>query len=377
MIIGFEAQRIFREHKHGMDFVALELIRALQKIDKQNSYVVFTNEGPDKSCLEESDNLSIVTFKASFPVWEQVLLPGYVRRHNCDLLHCTSNTAPVFSSIPTVVTLHDIIYLESNPLTGKGYTLYQRFGNYYRRLVVKAILNKVEKLVTVSEFEKKRMLDFLNLDEQRIEVVYNGVGAHFFHQVEDDQLKRIKVKYKLPEEYFLFLGNTDPKKNTKNTIIAFAKYVQEHQSNAYLVVADLDGELVRGILSSAGLENYYSRVHFTGYIDNNDLPAVIQGAKLFLYPSKRESFGIPILEAMAGGVPVVTSNAASMPEVAGGQAFLIKPLEVDSIVEGIHSLMDSSDLRVKLSQGGRSRALSFSWDQSAQEMLNIYKTLKQ
>lgn len=360
-----------------MDFVALELIKALQKLDKENTYIVFTNEGPDKTCLSESDNLRIVTFSGSFAFWEQVLLPKEAKKYGCDILHCTSNTAPVFVSMPTVITLHDIIYLENNPLFATGYTSYQRFGNVYRRVVVRANLNRVAKIVTVSQFEKKRLMEFLGLPEKRVDVVYNGVGPHFFVHHSNEELKEISEKYKLPKKYLLFLGNTDPKKNTKNTIVAFARYVKQTKEDVHLVVADLAASLVKEILASKGLEEQLQNIHFTGYIDNKDLPAVIQGAEIFLYPSKRESFGIPILEAMAGTTPVITSNVASMPEVSDGKALLVDPFNVDAIFEGIIKLMGNEEVREKLRNEGEERAAQFKWENSAKQMLEIYKSLLQ
>ncbi len=372
MIIGFEAQRIFRTHKHGMDFVALELIRALQSIDTENKYVVFTNEGPDTACLSESQNLQIVTFKGSFAKWEQILLPKYAQKYKCDILHCTSNTAPIYSKVLVVVTLHDIIFLEKNPLLAKGYNSYQRFGNYYRRIVVRANLNTVKRVVTVSHFEKKRLIDFLSLPEKMVDVVYNGVGTHFYKKYEEEESQNVASQYNLPEKYVLFLGNTDPKKNTKNVILAFAAFADQID-NVYLVVADLDGNLVKDILREAGLSQHFNRIHFTGYINNIHLPAIIQGAEMFLYPSKRESFGIPILEAMAGGVPVLTSDVASMPEVSGGAAYLVNPLDVRSIESGIKKIFQDRDLREELVLKGEARAKEFQWKDSAKQMLKIYK----
>ncbi|WP_417873789.1 glycosyltransferase family 4 protein [Xanthomarina gelatinilytica] len=373
MVIGFEAQRIFRENKHGMDFVALELIKALRRLDTENKYVVFTNKGPDTACLPESDNLKIVTFGGTFIVWEQLLLPKYVKKFACDILHCTSNTAPLYLNVPTVVTIHDIIYLENNPLFAEGYTAYQRFGNYYRRLVVRVNMRRAKKIVTVSNFERKRLIDFLKLPSEKVDVVYNGVASHFFERTTEEEAQKVLKRHKLPNKYFLFLGNTDPKKNTRNTILAFAGFVQQSGQDVYLVVADLDGELVRDILRSEGLSEYFSQIHFTGYIDNKDLPVIIQKSNLFLYPSKRESFGIPILEAMAGGVPVITSNRASMPEVSGDAAFLIDPFNVNSMTEGMLTLFGNEKLKEKLATQGMERASTFNWDNSAKQMLGIYK----
>ena len=151
MKIAIEAQRIFRPNKHGMDFVALEAIRQLQKIDRENEYFIFVAPGPDR-CLEESDNLRIVEVKCpTYPLWEQVALPAALRKVKPDLLHCTSNTAPIRCSVPLILTLHDIIFLEKRQDTNKS--TYQNLGRVYRRFVVPRILPKCEKIITVSQFE--------------------------------------------------------------------------------------------------------------------------------------------------------------------------------------------------------------------------------
>ncbi len=373
MKIGIEAQRIFRHHKHGMDFVALEMIRSLQKIDLENEYVIFVNDGPDR-CLEETKNFKIVQFSAPYPIWEQVKLPKAAKEHGCNILHCTSNTAPVRCSIPIVVTIHDIIYFETNPLTAKGYSLYQRFGNLYRRLVVRRNIVSAKKIITVSHFERKRFEEFLDLDDGQLSVVYNGVGTHFTPQKED-VLAKINKQYNLPADYFLFLGNTDPKKNTAHTIVAFGQFCEEVTDQYQLVVADLDPGKVKKLLAEKGLDQHFNKIHFTGYISNSDLPAVIQLARVFLYPSKRESFGIPILEAMGTGTPVITSNVASMPEVAGDAALLVDPLNPNEITEALRLLTENKTLAKELSKKGIERSTHFSWENTATEVLKIYDTL--
>ena len=155
MKIAIEAQRIFRRDKHGMDFVILETLRELQKRKDGNEYYVFVAPGED-SCLQESDNLSIIELSCpTYPLWEQIALPRAVHRIGADLLHCTSNTAPLQCSVPLVLTLHDIIYLE--PRQHRSPSLYQEMGWHYRRLVVPRILKKCKKIITVSNFECNRI----------------------------------------------------------------------------------------------------------------------------------------------------------------------------------------------------------------------------
>jgi glycosyltransferase involved in cell wall biosynthesis len=358
-----------------MDFVALEMIKNLQKIDKVNEYVIFINEGPDKSCLLETDNFKIVVFGGAYPIWEQIKLPKMCSKYKLDILHCTSNTAPIKCPVPLVVTIHDIIYFETHPLKSKGYTSYQKFGNLYRRWVVGKLLKSAREIITVSHFEQERFESFLNLPKGRVKVVYNGVGEHF-QKISDQKLLEEKRKeYNLPKHFFLFLGNTDPKKNTKNTVIAFAKYLREFKTNHKLVIGDLDPQVIKGFLSEDNLEEYFDNIHFTGYIKNQDLPAVINLAEVFLYPSKRESFGIPILEGMASGTPVVTSNAASMPEVSGNAAILINPESSDEITQAINEIVTDETLKDELVAKGLARAKEFSWKNTAKSVLDIYNKM--
>ena len=375
MKIGIEAQRIFRERKHGMDFVALELIRNLQIIDTQNQYVIFVNEGPDTACLQETDNFKIVVFGGAYPVWEQIKLPKKAREYELDLLHCTSNTAPVQCPCPLAVTIHDIIYFETHPLRAKGYNAYQKFGNLYRRWVVGKIIKTAARIYTVSHFEKRRFEEFLGLSPDQVEVVYNGVGKHFQKIDDQDYLREIAEKYGLPEKFFLFLGNTDPKKNTRNTVISFARYCSDHGRDYKLVIGDLDPAVIKSFLREEGLEEFFDQIQFTGYIQNQELPAIINLATIFLYPSKRESFGIPILEGMASGTAVITSNRASMPEVAGDAAILVDPEDKASIVEAIDRLVQNPEYRQQLAEKGLEQARKFSWENTARQSLESYQSL--
>lgn len=172
MKIAIEAQRIFRTNKHGMDFVALESIRELQKIDKENEYFIFVSPGEDH-CLEETSNTHIVEVKCpTYPLWEQVALPRAVAKIRPDLLHCTSNTAPIHCPVPLVLTLHDIIFLE--PKQGGNTSWYQNMGWHYRRLVVPRILPKCKRIITVSHFERDRIREALCLPKEQIMAIYNG-----------------------------------------------------------------------------------------------------------------------------------------------------------------------------------------------------------
>jgi glycosyltransferase involved in cell wall biosynthesis len=339
MKIGIEGQRLFRPNKHGMDMVALELIRNLQEIDTENEYVIFVKPDKDDSVLRETANFRIVRLEGGFyPYWEQVALPRAAMKEGCQLLHCTSNTAPLHTGIPLVVTLHDIIYMEQGYLkliSGAG-TAYQKFGNAYRRMVVPRIMTRSRKIITVSRFEKNRIAEFFRIPgDSKLKVVYNGVSEHFRPVDDKEELNRVKEKYHLPGNFFFFLGNTDPKKNTKGTIKAFSDYTRLNGNDTCLVMPDYDRAGLEQILDEIGHPELMERIVLTGYVVNTDLPAIYSQCRLFLYPSLRESFGIPILEAMACGAPVITSTTSSMPEVAGNAALFVDPVNTEEITGAI------------------------------------------
>jgi glycosyltransferase involved in cell wall biosynthesis len=374
MKIGIEAQRIFRKKKHGMDIVALELIRNLQQLDHANEYVVFVKTDEDSGVIRESANVKIISIPGGpYPYWEQVLLPKAVREHGVELLHCTSNTAPLSLSIPLVVTVHDIIYLEKWNFT-KG-TPYQIVGNLYRRWNVPPVVRKSSMVITVSDFEKKRIREHFRLGENQIRTVYNGVGAHFKRVTDAGVLKSVKEKYNLPDNYVFYLGNTDPKKNIIGVMQTLSHLRKNNQLNFQLLMLDIDRDFLHRIANEIGDPDVLSYISFVGYVPNQELPAIYSMAKLFLYPSLRESFGIPILEAMACEVPVVTSNTSSMPEVAGDAALLANPNDPVDIARNVLSLLNDEKLGHDLVAKGLRRSSQFSWRNNALQTLTIYDSL--
>lgn len=371
MKIAIEAQRIFRSNKHGMDFVVLEEIRELQKIDKENEYYILVGPGEDNKVITETANFRIIEIKCSnYVLWEQVALPLALRRIKPDILHCTSNTAPLFSGrAKLILTLHDVIFLEQRSSTNKS--LYQNIGWYYRKLVVPRILKRCAGIVTVSKSEAEKISQTLSINKEKVSVVYNGYGKHF-RPIED--YKAVTGKYTRQDKYFFFLGNTDPKKNTSRVIVGYSKYISLSEFPLHLLVADLSERTLDTILRQEGLESIRPYIVLTGYIPNTDLPYIYNGAEVFLYPSLRESFGIPILESMACGTPVITSNLSAIPEIAGEGAILINPLNADEIGNKLHKLETDADFYRKQVEYGMERVKSFSWENTARGILEIYKS---
>lgn len=370
MKIAIEAQRIFRTNKHGMDFVALESIRELQKIDKNNEYFIFVSPGEDR-CLEASENMHIIEVSCpTYPLWEQIALPLAVSKIKPDILHCTSNTAPIFCHVPLVLTLHDIIFLE--PRQSGNKSLYQNMGWYYRRLVVPRILSHCNKIITVSHFECNRIKKALQLPENKIVAIYNGFGNHFSPRKET---LHVTKKYIDAQKYIFFLGNTDPKKNVPRTLKAYSLYLKQSTEKLPLLIADITEKMLDSILNELGIENIKPYIACPGYIRNADLPYLYSGAFAFLYTSLRESFGIPLLEAMACGTPVITSNTSSMPEVGGPDANLVDPLDENSIAEKILLLENDPEFYTRQVSYGLNRVKLFSWEKTARETLSIYQNI--
>lgn len=370
MRIAIEAQRVFRTNKHGMDFVALECVKELQKIDKVNEYYIIVGPGEDREVLTETDNFHIVEVNfPTYPLWEQVGLPMALKRIKPHILHCTSNTAPLLGNVPLVLTLHDIIFLEKKRAGNRS--LYQSIGWYYRRLVVPSILKKCKKIITVSNFEADTIRGFLGLTSELVVAVYNGFGSHF-QRVENS--REITALYSPFDEYIFFLGNTDPKKNSERVIEAYTIYREHSSLPLPLLIADLDRKFVLRTLNMLGKTHMAGFIHSPGYIPNKHLPHIYSGAKLFLYPSLRESFGIPILESMACGTPVITSNTSAMPEIAGDSAFIVNPFNAKEIADAMIKTEDKV-LHKNLSDKGYERVKMFSWENSARQLLDIYNGL--
>ena len=370
MRIGIEAQRIFRKNKHGMDYVVLQEIKELQQIDTENEYHVFVKPGEDR-CLESTKNVHIIELKCpSYPLWEQWALPRAAKKYGVDILHCTSNTAPIWCDIPIVLTLHDIIFMEPRNRQNQKLSRYQDLGRTYRRLIVPRIIKHCKKIITVSNFEKNNILNHFYLDAEKIVMLYNSYDEAFSIQ---SNWQRDISKYIENSGYFLILGNTDYRKNTERMIIAYANYMKRSEFKRKLLVTSLSKEYIKHILDENGIDSIKEQIILTDYLPFVDLPSIYHHAFCFLFASLREGFGIPILESMACGTPVITSNTSSMPEVAGPYAILVNPEISDKITEMMLRLENDQDFYDQQKQIGLERAKLFSWRKTAENLLKLYQ----
>ena len=373
MKIGIESQRIFRKDKHGMDVVAMELIRQIQALDKKNEYLLFAKNGEDRGCIHDTENFKTAILNGvTYAGWEQISLPAAAKKYNLDLLHCTTNTAPYSSPVPMIITVHDVIYLEETNFKGSAY---QNFGNLYRKLVVPHAIKTAEKIITVSEYEKTVIVDVCKIDPDKISVIHNGVSERFNQLYTEEDIKRFRLQWKLPDRFILFHGNTAPKKNTAGVIKAYAHYCTIVHDPLQLVITDFPQSAIRSILHKINKSDLTDKIITPGYIPSSQMPLMYNCSSLFLYPSLRESFGLPVLEAMSCGIPVIASDIPALREVGGEAASFIDPEDAVVIAEKIQLMSTDQQIRNDFIQKGLIRVKLFKWETAAHKLIKLYESI--
>lgn len=288
--------------------------------------------------------------------------------HN-DLTHFFNYIVPPHVGGRTVVTVHDMVY-KAFPETVRGRT--KRMLDF--GLVPS--MQRADAIVTDSAFSKAEILKYFPQFEGKIHVVPCGVDSKRFHPESDkEKIAKVREKYKISERYFLYLGTLEPRKNLVRLIDAYAEYAKSYDAPAQLVLAGGKGWLYDEIFARTESLGLQEKVIFTQYIEAADLCALMSGALAFTFPSLYEGFGMPPLEAMACGTPVLVSDAASLPEVTGESAVIVKAEDVSSITQGLCTLHEDEKLRERLRVEGYNRAMGFSWDHSAEMLHALYADL--
>jgi glycosyltransferase involved in cell wall biosynthesis len=283
------------------------------------------------------------------------------------LFHATEHLLPKLTRARSVFTLHDTAYL--------------RFPEHhlprnriYLRTMMPRFLRRADRIIAVSESTRRDALHFYPLDPEKIEVIPEGVEARFRPDIEPDVVSRIRSRYALPDRFLLSIGTIEPRKNLPTLVEAYAALGERHPEVG-LVIAGGRGWLYERFfeqLRSLGLED---RVVLTGYVPEDDIPALLNAAEVFAFPSEFEGFGLPPLEAMACGIPVASSNAASLPEVVGDAGLLLPPRDVGAWVTALDRLLDDRQLQADLRARGLSRARLFGWDAAARRTLEVYRSV--
>ena len=292
--------------------------------------------------------------------WEQLRLPTLVRGR---LLWSPNNTGPLAVE-RQVCTIHDLIPLD------RPEWFNQRFAAWYEWLLPR-LAQKVRHIITVSEFSKQRIVERLRVEPEKVSVILNGVDERFRPQTEQT-IQEVREALGIPKgAYFLYVGSLEPRKNLTRLLEAWAQVQPAVDAEITLVVAGARGSA--RVFRKAPLSKVPRRVHRTGYVPEEQLPGLYAGALALLYPSLYEGFGLPPLEAMACGIPVVTSSTTSLPEVTGDAAILVDPESVESIAAGIHRVLSSEALRQELRARGLARAREVTWERTATETIQVLR----
>ncbi|HVS88018.1 MAG TPA: glycosyltransferase family 1 protein [Candidatus Acidoferrum sp.] len=255
-------------------------------------------------------------------------------------------------------------------LTPSRHALHKRV---YFHTMIPAMVRRSDAVITISESTKRDLLALLKAKEEKISVVHLGVDARFQPLKDEGQLAKIRQKYSLPREFILFVGLIEPRKNLETLVDAYLAASISGQFD--LVLAGSMGWGYSGLMQKIANSHVGSRIRMPGYVADADLPALYSLATVFVYPSLYEGFGLPVLEAMACGAPVITSCVSSLPEVAGDAAVLIDPSDAGALTLALQQVLRDSQLRKSLSQRARQRAQLFTWEQTAQKTLDIYRTI--
>ncbi len=368
MRIGIEAERANTPNPAGPERYAAELIRNLAKLDHENEYILYFRTEPQQWFRELPKNFTIKVIP--FPkFWTQIRVSWEMLTNPVDILLILAATLPLIHAKKSVVTIHDIAYELFDGI-------YTGFMKYYQKFSSRYAAKHAVKLLSVSQATKDDLVRVYKTDPDKITVTPLGL-ADGFRPMNYDEVQPILDKYNLVyQKYILFLGTIQPRKNIPRLVEAYQKIKTESHVEEKLIIAGGRGWLWEPILKQVKTAGIDGSVKYLDYIAKEDLPYLIAGAKLLTLPALYEGFGIPPLEAMASGVPVVVSNISSLPEVVGDAGRLVDPNSVDSIANGLLEVLMDNNLRQQMIAKGLERAKQFTWENTAKKTLEVFKTLE-
>lgn len=370
MVIGFDASRAFVTERTGTENYSYYLLRALVTIDRENQYYVYTGKVSRELRVGQDEWPSNFRF-VEIPLkklWTQIGLAYRTWIDRLDLLFVPAHTLPVFKKpgLKTIVTIHDLGY-EYLP------SYHQFPQKYYLNWSTVYASGHSAKLIAVSKATKNDLISKLKCNPHKIEVIYEGVEAgKYQRKYEALRVKYVLEKYAINGNYLLSVGTIQPRKNYKRLIEAFTKI----SNSMELVIVGKKGWMWEEIIETPKKYGLQKKVKFLEYILDDDLIILYQNARCLVQPSLFEGFGLPILEAMASGCPVVTSNRSSLPEVVGDAGILVDPYNIDSIIDGIHKIISDQNLRDVLIAKGKNRVKEFAWEKAASRTLALFIKVK-
>jgi len=367
MRIGIDAHAIGSQTAGNETYIK-NLIEALAAIDAENEYVLFfTRPEVAKSWRGRFRNFRVCLVRPHAR-YVRILfsLPWTVWRTGVDLLH-VQYVAPPICPRPIVATIHDLSF-EHLP---QMYTPRER---WLFKLAIGYTARRAARILTVSEYSARDILATYRVPPERVVVTPEGVSALFVPVRDPACLQAVRHRYGIAREYILSVGSLQPRKNLVRLIRAYINLRRRDDDlDHQLVIVGKKGWLYQDIFRAARQSPFAQDIIFTGYVPEEDLPALYSGATVFVYPSLFEGFGLPVLEAMACGVPVITSYSSSLPEVVGEAAILVNPYDERAIEAALQRAVWDAELRRELSERGLRRAQQFSWKRTAELTLRAYE----
>lgn len=363
--IGFDARNI---RDSGIGTYARNLVQALSRSDPENRYLLFARP-QDRDAFGSLPDTFQPVFEGTpvYSVRELVALSWKLLRRRVDLYHSTHYVTPAVLQSPLVVTVHDVQHLFYPDF------LPSRFSFLYAQRMVRRTLARADRIIAVSQGTRTDLIQHFEVDARKVHVVYNGVDDAFRKKLSPEELDRWRRDLGLPGPYILFVGNPHHlRKNLDTVVQAYARARQIASFDAPLVcIGDRAGTefKIRQRAASLGMADH---VRLLGHVAPEALPALYQGATLYLYPTLFDGSAMPVVEAMASGVAVITSNTASLKEAAEGYAHLVDPLDIEGMAKAIAHTMSDPEHRTALARLGARRAEDFRWGQTARKTLEVY-----
>jgi glycosyltransferase involved in cell wall biosynthesis len=348
----------------GISWYAQNLLRELPAADPNIRYAVFLNEKKYEGV--PGLDLRLSRLPAQHPVvrifWEQCIQPWAVARERADLLHGLALVGPLIGTRPLVLTIHDLSFLHYPQNFRGGKRL-------YLRLFTRWSVRRARRVIAPSESTRRDILAQYGVPPARVDRVYYGLDP-IFHPLPRDQVAEFRIQQGLPERFLLFVGTLEPRKNVTRLIEAYARLPRDRPP---LYIVGGKGWLYDEVFARVEALQLSGAVKFAGYVPGQELPWWYNAAELFVYPSLYEGFGLPPLEAMACGTPVVTSGISSLPEVVGSAGKMVDPTDIDALASAMAQVLADADLRQTMQAAGLAQAKTFSWQEAARQTVSSYR----
>lgn len=381
MRIGIDCRTILNPsagEKAGIAHYTYHLVKSLLDLSHTDDFVLFFDyRARDVAKEFIRPNVKIVFFtfsqyKKYLPFfYSHVLVAANITAEKLDVYHSPANIIPLRYAGKFCITTHDLAIYRRPDLFPKN----QGFSLKY---IVPQSIHRAKKIISVSESTKHDIQDFFSVDQKKIEVIYEGVDHKRFSKFppREDYRGYLRGRYKIRNDYILFVGTLEPRKNLIRLLEAFYKLLSdnpEYKRKYQLLLAGAKGWLYDTIFEEVKSRGLSANVLFSGYIDEKDLPLLYQNATIFVYPSLYEGFGLPVLEAMASGAPIITSNLSAMPEITGTAAMLCDPTDVEGLASAMQRFLEDEKLRTSYSERALAQAKKFTWEKCAAQTFQIYR----